>query len=46
MDGELNASSRKLGRSQVGQLTAVSECDLCAVEPQSFGQIVALIRRG
>lgn len=28
----------------VGQLTAVSECDLCAVEPQSFGQIVALIR--
>ena len=29
---------------QVGQLTAVSECDLCCVEPVKFGHIVALIR--
>ncbi|CAJ1334352.1 unnamed protein product [Effrenium voratum] len=29
----------------VGQLTAVSECDLCAVAPKAFGDIVALIRR-
>lgn len=28
----------------VGQLTAVSECDLCCVEPVKFGHIVALIR--
>ncbi|OLQ14230.1 hypothetical protein AK812_SmicGene1632 [Symbiodinium microadriaticum] len=28
----------------VGQLTAVSECDLCAVAPKAFGDIVALVR--
>ncbi|CAE7304793.1 KCNH5 [Symbiodinium natans] len=28
----------------VGQLTAVSECDLCAVAPKEFGEIVALVR--
>ena len=30
---------------QVGQLSAISECDLCCVEPVKFGHIVALIRR-
>ena len=30
--------------SEVGQLTAVSECDLCAVAPKAFGDIVALVR--
>ncbi|CAK9027753.1 unnamed protein product [Durusdinium trenchii] len=28
----------------VGQLTAISECDLVAVAPKAFGEIVALIR--
>ena len=32
--------------AEVGQLTAVSECDLCAVAPKAFGEIVALIRPG
>ena len=30
--------------AEVGQLTAVSECDLCAVAPKEFGEIVALVR--
>lgn len=36
---------RKLA-AKVGQLTAISECDLVAVAPKAFGEIVALIRCG